>query len=82
MTACASRFVRGTAFVLCTILAGCSSQGSAGPPGVAGPTGPDGATGPQALADFPGPGVVCSERLQDGVQRTLLRNWLDHMRTE
>jgi phenylpropionate dioxygenase-like ring-hydroxylating dioxygenase large terminal subunit len=34
------------------------------------------------MRDFPGPGVVYDQRLEDGVQRTVLRSWLDRMRAE
>ena len=33
------------------------------------------------IPDWPGPGVVYNQRLEDGVQRTILRNWLNRMRT-
>jgi len=38
--------------------------------------------GPPPMRDFPGPGVVYNQRLEDGVQRTILRNWLNRMRRE
>ena len=36
----------------------------------------------KAITDWPGPGIVYDHRLEDGVQRTILRNWLNRMRTE
>jgi PAH dioxygenase large subunit len=34
------------------------------------------------VADWPGPGTVYDARLEDGVQRTILRNWLQRMTAE
>jgi phenylpropionate dioxygenase-like ring-hydroxylating dioxygenase large terminal subunit len=38
--------------------------------------------GEQPMRDAPGPGVVFNRRLEDGVQRTILRNWIGRMRRE
>lgn len=38
--------------------------------------------GPQSMPDFAGPGTVFNQRLEDGVQRTILRHWVRRMRSE
>ena len=38
-----------------------------------------GSSSAREVLDWPGPGTVFDSRLEDGVMKTVLRNWLQHM---